>query len=103
LAANPDVLKDDGSVDLSNAGTTPLMFPQDLSAALSYGSGYGSDSTTTASTPAATAAATAAASASSSPVASAGAANALSNGAISLSSPKILVGLMAALATFFAL
>ncbi|KIK08669.1 hypothetical protein K443DRAFT_672202 [Laccaria amethystina LaAM-08-1] len=34
LAANAEVLKEDGAVDLSAAGTTPLMVPQDLSAAL---------------------------------------------------------------------
>jgi len=94
LAANPDVLKDDGSVDLSNAAKTPLMFPQDLSAA-----SYGSPPTA----PSPAAAAPASTSASASPTASAGSANALSNGASSLSSPKILVGLMAVLATFFAL
>lgn len=99
LAANPDVLKDDGSVDLSNAGTTPLMFPEDFSAALSYG--YGGDSSTTSgSTPAA---ATTTASTSTSPTSSASAANALSNGASSVSSPKLFIGLMAVFATFFAL
>ncbi|EDR14817.1 uncharacterized protein LACBIDRAFT_322158 [Laccaria bicolor S238N-H82] len=34
LAANAEVLKESGAVDLSAAGTTPLMIPQDLSAAL---------------------------------------------------------------------
>lgn len=34
LAANAEVLKENGAVDLSAAGTTPLMIPQDLSAAV---------------------------------------------------------------------
>jgi len=96
LAANPDVLKENGSIDLSNAANTPLNFPQDFSAAVSYGSPPAASAPATPST---------AASASPLPTASAGAtaANAVSNGGNSISSPKILVGLMVAFATFFAL
>ena len=38
LASNPDVLKDDGSIDLSATNGAPLMIPQDLSAVLASSS-----------------------------------------------------------------
>ena len=34
LAANSEVIKDNGAIDLGAAGTTPLLIPQDLSDAL---------------------------------------------------------------------
>jgi len=96
LALNKDVLKDDGSIDLSNAPNTPLMFPQLSVSDGGYGSGSGYGSPPAASSPAATG--------SSSPAAaSAAAAGSISNGASSLASPKIFVGLMAAVVTLFAL
>jgi len=94
IAANTETLQSDGSVDLSAAGSTPLMIPQDLSAALAA-----SASSSTAAPAAATPAA-----ATPSP-ASSGAANAESakSGAMSVSSPKVVVGLVAAFATFLIL
>jgi hypothetical protein len=89
LAANAEVLRDDGSVNLSAAGTTPLMIPQDLSAALSN-AGSSSPSSAAAAPPAP---ATSNVPAPSSP------ASAMNSGALSMSSPKVLVGLIAALAT----
>ena len=91
LAANAEVLKDDGSVDLSAAGTTPLMIPQDLSVAL------GSAGPSSAPSPVA---APPAAATSDSPAAPSSTAAALNSGALSVSSPKVLLSLVAALATF---
>lgn len=89
LAANAEVLRDDGSVDLSAAGTTPLMIPQDLSVALSN-AGSSSPSSPVAAPPAAT----------TSDVPTSSPASALNSGALSMSSSKVLVGLVAALASF---
>ena len=38
LAANSEVIKDNGAIDLGAAGTTPLLIPQDLSDALNANS-----------------------------------------------------------------
>lgn len=91
LAANAEVLGDDGFVDLSAAGTTPLMIPQDLSVAL------GSAGPSSAPSPVA---APSAAATSDSPAAPSSTAAALNSGALSVSSPKVLLSLVAALATF---
>jgi plastocyanin len=97
IAANAETLKEDGSVDLSASGSTPLMIPQDLSAALAA-----SASPSAAATDAPAAATPAAATPS---PASSGAANAenLKSGALSVSSSKVAVGLVAAFATFLML
>lgn len=94
LAANPEVLKDDGTVDLS--GNTPLMIPQDLNVALAAASA------TPAASPAASTPAASATPAASQPAANAGSAP-KSNGAISSSSSKMVVGLVAAVATLMML
>jgi plastocyanin len=94
LALNKDVLKDDGSIDLSNAPNTPLMYPQ-LSVSGGYGSGYDS--------PPAAGSSPAATTSSAPSSASAAAAGSLSSGASSLASPKIFVGLMAVVVTLLAL
>ncbi|KAF8902125.1 hypothetical protein CPB84DRAFT_1846534 [Gymnopilus junonius] len=86
LAANSETLKNDGSVDLSAAGSTPLMIPEDLSAVLANSPAASSASAAT--TPAATSAAAAATSAAA--TAPANAENSTS-GAISVSSPKVVV------------
>jgi len=92
LAANAEVLKDDGSVDLSAAGTTPLMIPQDLSVALSNTGSSSSSSPVAAPSAPVT---------SNAPAPSSTPASALNtSGALSMSSPKVLVGLIAAFATF---
>lgn len=91
LAANEDTLKQDGSVDLSAAATNPMMIPQDIAASLNN-AGAG-DAAGSSSVPAAETAAQ--------PTDSAAAA--ATNGASSLASPRILVGIVVALATFFAL
>ncbi|OAX44609.1 hypothetical protein K503DRAFT_678229 [Rhizopogon vinicolor AM-OR11-026] len=56
LAANPETLSADGSVNLSDAGTTPLMVPKDITVAASNSStgtstpGYGSPTSASAGT-----------------------------------------------------
>jgi len=97
LANNNDVIKADGTVDLSAVGSSPLMIPQDITSVLA--------SNTTA-TPSSSASAYAAASTSTSntsPSSSPGSA-ASTNGASSLRSPGALVALMAiTVAAFFTL
>ncbi|KAF8077987.1 hypothetical protein FPV67DRAFT_1404851, partial [Lyophyllum atratum] len=93
LAANAEVLKEDGSIDLSNAGATPLMIPQDVSAALNNAAAAPAPSSPPPS------AATSAA-----PTPSGESENQLQgNGASSLASPRAFVALFVVAATFFAL
>lgn len=95
LAANPDILKDDGSIDLSNMASTPMMIPEDVSAAINAAASSPSSAVSSAA-----AAPSASASEAADPV---GAAAAGSNGAGALASPKMLVALMAVVATVLAL
>jgi plastocyanin len=93
LNANPEILKEDGAIDLSTSDSTPLALPQDIDAALnSAGSGAAasSSSTVAAPTPSATEA----------PAANAGN---LNSGAASLSSSKMLVVALAGVVTYFLL
>jgi plastocyanin len=92
LAANPETLKDDGTIDFSNAASTPLKFPQDLAAPLNA-----------AQAPAATTSAPATGTATTSaPSSSATAAGAIS-GAMSSTSPAIVFTVMAVVFTFIAM
>lgn len=92
LAANPDIIQDDGSVNLGAAGNNPLMIPQDLSAVLA--------SASPASTSAAGAATTSAAAATSPAAAAANApTTSATSGVLTISSSKVAVGLVAAFAT----
>lgn len=84
LAANSEVLQPDGSMNLAAGGSTPLMYPQDLSAAV--------NSTGSAS---ATSYATSTPSSSSVPASSMG-----SSAATSTSLSKVLLGLVVGFATF---
>jgi len=88
LASNNEVLKADGSIDLSGAGSTPLMIPQDISAALNNAGAAPSASS---------------ASASNSSSSSAAAAQTSKNGASSMTTSRVLVGAAVAFVTFFAL
>jgi plastocyanin len=90
LAANEDTLKEDGGVDLSAASTNPMMIPQDIAASLNN-AGAGD------------AAGSSSASASESAAQPTDTAAAATNGASSLASPRVLVAVVVALATFFAL
>lgn len=95
IAMNSDIVGADGSIDLSSVATTPLMLPNDISAALNAASAPSSTSSAVSSE---TSSAVSDASG-----AAAAATSAVSNGASSLASPRILVGLMVIIATFFAL
>jgi plastocyanin len=95
LAMNPDIVKEDGSIDLSSMDKTPIMIPQDVGAQLNAagnGSGSGNDNGNTGAT--GTSQTSAAAAATTQPT---------SNSASIKASPKILVAVIAVVATFFAL
>jgi urease alpha subunit len=94
LAANPAVMQSNGFIDLSQAGTTPLMIPQDISAAL----GNAGSSTTTPSAPMSTGASMSMSTSAHAPTSSG-----MSSGAHSLTAPRIFVALTVAVATWFAL
>jgi plastocyanin len=95
LASNTEVLKEDGSIDLGSAGSTPLMIPQDVGAALNNAaaastgtSGSTSPSVATSETPAPTGETEN---------------QVQGNGASSLASPRAFVALFVVVATFFSL
>jgi len=98
LAMNADMIGSDGSIDLSGMGSSPLMLPTDVAAAVnnadnstssgSYGSPASSSPSGAASSP----------SPSASPVSASS-----QNGAGALSSPRVAVALVAVVAAFFAL
>lgn len=94
LSMNPDNMNPDGSVNLASINTTPMMVPPDITSALNAASSS-SGSSSAASAPSSSAPA---ASGSSSP---SGATS--TNGAMSVSSSKMLVGAMALIATVLAL
>lgn len=90
LAANSEVLQRDGSVNLTSASSTPLIYPQDLSVAVNS-----TGATSTATLPSV--------SISSSPLPSAsslGSSASMPSTAISTSPSKILLGLVVGFATF---
>lgn len=93
LANNAEVLKENGSIDLSSAGSTPLMIPQDVSAALNNAAAAPAPSSPSSSgTPSAA------------PTPTGASDNQVQgNGASSLASPRAVVALFVAVATFFAL
>jgi hypothetical protein len=92
LAANPNTIKENGSIDLSSSSAQPLMIPEDLSSALNNAnSNPSSASVAPSSIPVATTAA-----ASSAPTASQASNSAMTN------SPKFAI-VLAAAASFFLL
>ncbi|TFY67295.1 hypothetical protein EVG20_g3991 [Dentipellis fragilis] len=93
LAANPEVLNSDGTIDMSNAGSNALMLPEDISTVAK-----GSNNAASSSTPAAATSA----SASSTPSTTASPVGAAS-GAGMVTSPRVAVALVAVVAAFFAL
>lgn len=92
LAANPELIKEDGSVDLATSGSTPLMIPQDFSVALAASSA----STPAAGTPSVVATDPAGAAAAT----PSGSTQSQTGGAASITAPKVVVGVIAAVATF---
>ncbi len=97
LAANPETMNTDGSIDLGKSGNTPLMIPQDVSVALSNANTDGAAGAPSVAPPA-----VAPTSSSAAPATSASAASNLTNGASS-TSPKFVVAVAAAVASFFLL
>jgi hypothetical protein len=98
LAANPEVLQGNGSINMSGTGPNPLMIPQDITAALNSPSAASASASASATATAQTG--------SSSTVASAAAsssANAKSSGAAQLASPRVLLAVTAIVVTFLAL
>jgi plastocyanin len=95
LAMNPETFKD-GKVDLSSADKTPLKLPMDLSS-LSNAAASGGYSSAAASSTASAATTTPSA------TTSATSAGAISNGATSLASPRVLVAFMAIATALFVL
>jgi len=93
LAANPEILKDDGRVDLSSLPQSPLKVPQDVTGVINAA----------AAPPAAAPATPAPGSAPPSASPNAVPASALGNGAGALASPRMLVAAAAAFVTFLAL
>ncbi|KAK0210711.1 hypothetical protein DFS33DRAFT_1378699 [Desarmillaria ectypa] len=95
LAMNPEVMKEDGSIDLSTASSTPLMIPDDVAAAL-QNAASASSSGSASSSPTAASGATSSAAASS-PASS----QSTHNGAGAMTSSKAFVAIMLVAATFF--
>jgi hypothetical protein len=98
LAANREVMNENGDIDLSTMQTTPLVIPQDIASVLNNaGSGAAISQSATSESATAPAAAASAPSADNSPAPVSGN---LSSSGSSLASPKALVALAAILATF---
>lgn len=93
LASNSEVLKNDGSIDLSNTGSTPLMIPQDVGAALNNAAAASAPLSSSPSPSAQTSAAPTQINAS----------QVQGNGAGSSASSRTFVALFVAVATFLAL
>ncbi|KAJ3900149.1 hypothetical protein F5879DRAFT_809708 [Lentinula edodes] len=98
LAMNPDIMNADGSVNLASIGSTPMMVPPDVGSALNAASSPSSDSSSTSTASSVASSSASSASSTSSPV---GASS--TNGAMSVTSSKALVGAVVLAVTFFAL
>jgi len=109
LVSNPDMMKPDGTVDLSASGQNPMKIPMDLAAAINQANAVPSTSSVSSTATAPTApfvtSSTSASltvpstPASSSPASSSSGTSKASNGAIG-ASPQIVVGLLSVAATF---
>jgi plastocyanin len=91
LMANPDLMKSDGTVDLSASSKNPILVPMDLGAAIQQANAVPSTSSSSSAVTATTAAPKASSTSSTTKA---------SNGAIGASSPQIVVGLLSVVATF---
>jgi plastocyanin len=97
IGMNPELIKSDGSIDLSSIGSTPLMVPTDVAASMNNAD----NSTSSYGSPGSSSASSSASSPSSSAVG--GSSKSSSSGAGALSSPRVAVALVAVAAAFFAL
>lgn len=99
LAMNPDIVKEDGSIDLGNIDKSPLMIPQDVKAQLNAAGSTNGGAAGAPAPPATPSTETSAPEGSGSTAAQ----NTGSNGASALASPKVMVAVFAIAATLFAL
>jgi hypothetical protein len=99
LVANPDMMQQDGKVDLSASSQNPIMIPMDLSAAINQANAVSSTSSVSSSATAAATTSLVTSSTTASPTASSTGTTMASNGAIG-ASPKTVVGLLSIAATF---
>lgn len=97
LASNPEVLKEDGTIDLSSAASTPLMIPQDVGADLNNLNNL--DNTNNVNSTVVVSSSTGTSSATSEPAAT----SQTTNSAGSLALPRALVTFFIVVATFLTL
>ncbi|KAG7092422.1 hypothetical protein E1B28_008778 [Marasmius oreades] len=97
LAMNPDIIKADGTVDLSSVTSTPLMIPQDIGSQLDAAGNTNSGAAGSSQAPASTGTTSGTTSG------TAPGAQSTTNSASTMASPKVLVAVMAVVATFLAL
>lgn len=99
LAANPEIIKDDGSIDLSSMQTTPLAIPQDITAQLATS---GASASTAVPVPTSASTGSTPEESPDAGVANAGAGS-LTNSATSGNAPRFMVAAVAVLASLFLL
>lgn len=102
LAMNPELVKDDGSIDMNSFGTTPLMIPADVSSTINAATSSDGAPSSSSSSPSDNTGSSDSSSAAQTTESAAGATT-NNNGALSVTSSKALVAVMALVATFFAL
>jgi hypothetical protein len=93
LAANPETMKEDGSIDLGTAGEIPLAIPQDVAAALNNAGANAPSSSAAAPSGAAT-------SATPEPSTSGTSENQAGSASSLATSPKVMLAVAAVVATF---
>jgi len=103
LAANPDVMKSDGSVNLGNAGGNPMVIPMDIAQSLNSAGSPSSTSSTNASSTSSTPSATPSTDLSLLLKSAGGATAAKANGGQSLGSSSTLVGVVTIVVMLLAL
>jgi plastocyanin len=100
LAANPDVISADGSINLGNAGSNPLMIPMDITQVSNNAASSSDSASSSAASSTASATSSASSSTASSTQSTTGAAK---SGAGQLASPRAAVGLVSLAAMLFML
>jgi len=98
MAMNPEMVSADGTLDLSTMGSSPIMLPTDVAAALTSSNSTGSSSYGSPASSSTPSGASSSSSPSTSPVAASS-----KSGAGALSSPRVAVAVVAVVAAFFAL
>jgi plastocyanin len=103
LAMNPELVKEDGSIDMGSFGSTPLMIPTDFSNTINAAASGDASSTPSGSAGSAGSAGSTDSSAAPQSTDSPTGAASNNNGALSVSSSKAVVAAIALVATFLAL